>query len=1362
MLTTRLIAIFLMIISVWISSAQAIRGVSLPNTVRFKNINSANGLPGETIKTIAKDRRGLIWLGVEFEGLACYDGRNFDLYDHDVENASSLSSNIVKCIVDDGKGNLWVGTANGLNLKSLNLLDHPANKFRQFHANDSSGLPGNDINSLKIDSKERILIGTNMGLCLYRGDGQFELIDIYNQTLKIQHIYESSKGEFYLSTNLGVAHLDSGLSVIKFWDKETLLHLSNLDVNCIEKGPDGKLWIGSRGGIYIFDPSKGIFDLINDYIKDQPMFRSIGINKIHRDNTGRMWVGTISEGLYIFSQSKKGLNYVTHSQLETGGYAGHQVRAIYQDDDDFIWIGTKNKGFYQFTYESETFGLLKSGNNLKHSLNDDCVLSMAEDKNHNLYFGTLHGGLNVFRAATGDFIQYQHDNDDIHSLINDRVEALEIDRNGHVWIGSVEGVGVFYPEQNKFINQKLPSVRTLKIDHNDNVWVGTRNGLYFSENLSDKFTPMVLYDSVGQREVIYTLFIDRAGYVWIGTGDDGLMKYDPENKRLAKYFAAGDQGDNHLPAAHIRSLYEDQEGVIWIGTKLNGLFRFDQNGITFSRIKPDELSLSVFSILSDSQSNLWLATDEGIIKFSKTDGSVERFGKQHGLQGEAFINSAYYKASNGLLFFGGNGGMNYFDPTKIKKKAKTFQVNVKSIRSSGIIAPKTKDGIYTFNYGDHLSFDFFLSDYSSPKENSFFYRLAGVDKDWVNSEKRNQVSYANLSPGTYILKIRGISSDGFESQNVAEINFRVLPPWWLTSFAKVCYVLLGFLLLYVLYNVLTYRALKQHELNVLNMEKEQTEKLTQMKLRFFTNISHELRTPLTLMLPSAEKIIEFVKSIPEAQKHSRTIMKSIRTLLTLIDELIQFRKIEDGKLSFAPRETNISSLVSDVFDEFESIAQDKQLNYQSEIGSGSIRGFIDQEIVKKILRNLISNAIKYTQKEGQVVLKMEMEDILIFKNKSSGMKSDWEGENRKFIKFKISDTGIGISEEELHHIFDRFYRTENNTAAGGSGIGLDLVKGLVDLHQGKIEVTSQQGVGSTFTLHIPIDPYDLRIAENPISSAFQFYAPTMEEHVSINEQKHREGADHILIVEDDDEIRAMLYELFSEQYQVTLASDGSKGLEKAQEFPQVNLIITDIMMPELDGMEFCKAIKGSVKTSHIPMLMLTAKTAPADEISGLGVGANAYVAKPFYPNVLKARVESLLENQKLVKAHFSKELQLNPIEVQLPDSEKDILRLCIEAIERNINNEYFGVEELSREVGISRTYLFRKLKYLVDLGPLELIYSAKLNRARTLLETNAHTISEVAYMCGFSSPNSFATTFKKHYKVSPSEYMKRLSKQAFK
>lgn len=1354
-MTTRQIAILLMMISVRSTSAQEIWSELLPKNVPFKNISSANGLPGETIKTIAKDQQGLIWLGVEYEGLVCFDGRNFDLYRHDLEDSSSLSSNIVQCIVDDGKGTLWVGTDNGLNLKYLNPLDHSANQFRQYTANDSSGLSGNDIITLKLDSKGRMLIGTDRGLCLYRGQGQFEAIALQYQPLRIQHIYESTQGAFYLSTNLGIVHLDADLRVIRFWDKRLLPQLSNLDINCIEEGPDGRLWIGSKGGIYLFDPPKGTFGLINDFIQDQPLFRSVGISKIHRDHTGRMWVGTISEGLYLFSQSKNGLSYVTHSELEAGDFYGRQVRAIYQDDDDFIWIGTKNKGVYQFTYESETFGLLKSGKDLKLGLNDDCVLSMIEDNEHNLYFGTLHGGLNVFSVATGDFIQYRHDNDDIHSLINDRIEALEMDRNGKLWIGSVEGVGVFYPEENKFINQQLPSVRALKIDQKDNVWLGTRNGLYFSENLSNEFTPITLSDGADQREVIYTLLIDRKGQVWMGTEDDGLMKYDPENQKLTKYLTGDKQDEDHLPAANIRSLHEDPEGSIWIGTKLNGLFKLDRHTMKFSRIRPDDLSGSVFSILSDRQNNLWLATNKGIIKFSKTDGSLERFGRQHGLQGETFINSAHYQASNGLLFFGGHGGMNYFDPTQVKKKSRTFDVHIKSIRSSGVTRPETKDSTYIFHYGDHLSFDFFLSDYSSPKEHSFFYQLEGVDQGWVDSEKRDQLSYANLDPGSYTLRIKGVASDGMESQNTEEIRFTVLPPWWLSSLARVSYLLLGLLFLYLLYQVLTYRARKQHELDVLNMEKEQSEKLTQMKLRFFTNISHELRTPLTLMLPSAEKMVELAQSIPEAQKHSRTVMKSIRTLLTLIDELIQFRKIEEGKLSFSPRETNISSLFNDVFEEFESIAQDKGLNYRSELADGSVRGFIDLEIIRKILRNLISNAIKYTLNDGHVALKMEIATLHIFNNQSAGIKTNGQGERRRVLKFEISDTGIGMSKEELNHIFDRFYRAEHLMAAGGSGIGLDLVKSLVALHQGKIEVTSTQGAGSTFTVHIPIDPYDRGMEESPSSSTFQFYPPTTDAPISIHE-KPAKGAEHLLIVEDDDAIRAMLYELFSEHYHVTLAIDGSRGLEKAREYPQPNLIITDVMMPEVDGIEFCKALKGNVKTSHIPVLMLTAKTAMADEIAGLGVGANAYVTKPFFPEVLKAKVESLVENQKLVKAYFRKESQLHPMEELLPNPEKDLLKLCVEAVQRKISDQHFGVEELSREVGISRTHLFRKLKYLAGLGPLELIYSVRLSRARDLLKTHAHTISEVAYMCGFSSPNSFATTFKKYYNVSPREYMKRV------
>ncbi len=1320
--------------------------------IQFKNYMASSGLPGETVKTIHQAENDLVWMGVEYEGLVCFDGRNFDVYRHDPDNPQSLSSNFVECILDDGLGNLWVGTQNGLNRRSLGALSHYDNVFEKFFAADSSGLPGDDIIHLFKDSKGQILIGTNKGLCLYQSDRHFKTISLQDKELRVQEIFETEKGEYLIGTNRGLMHLNKNLEFLDFWDAGRLRDLHNVSVNSIEVGPNGNIWIGTRSGVYLIDLKEKTYAPLSDYLYEQPRIGTIGVDDILKDKTGRMWLGMISEGLFVLSKADSGFRYTSYSQIREGGFQGDQVRDLLEDKNGLIWIATKNSGFYQYNNQSETFGLMNTNHETSLGLNDNCVLSLAEDSRQNLYFGTMNGGLNFLNRQTGKFSYFQNEWPNENSLFNNRVQAIEIDPMGRVWIGTVQGLSVYDPRYSTFQNQTLFSIRSIVIDDNHTVWMGGRRGLWFARDLKQEFERLLPkgYEDILSDEV-YVLTQSSDGNLWIGLANMGLAEFNPLTEELTWY---NDPSRGvRMTANHIRALHETPDGTLWVGTKLNGLFRLNRERDRLLHVPDSVISNSVFSILSDSDDNLWLGTNKGIVKYMVSENKVERFGKKHGLQGELFLPSSHLQTQNGTLYLGGNNGVNYFNPSAIQKTKSIPQVQIKSLKSTGDAYKKDEKGQVQFDYGDHINFDFFLSDYSSPKENNFHYKLRGIDKDWIDSKFRDQISYAHLSPGRYTLLIRGFNADGVESKNMTEVPFTILPPWWRSNPAKISYFIAIVLLLYLAFYLVTYRTKKQHELEVLNLEKEQSEKLTQLKLRFFTNISHEIRTPLTLMLPSAEKLSELFGTRPEGKKHTGIITKNILSLMNLIEELIQFRRIEGGQMGYTPQSVSIRDLITEVFDEFKPATVEKNLDYELTLEEPLRHGSVDPSIVRTIVRNLVSNAIKYTEPTGKVMIEvlsvLPTSEIKKATSLPSTFKQD---ESDTFLCIKVSDTGIGISKSAMEHIFDRFYRSENKLKAVGSGIGLDIVKSLVTLHEGHIEVSSTKGRGSTFTVYLPLG--DLSDLESKSIEETAELAADPPELADVHEHTEK-NKDDILIVEDDPAIREMLSELFGSEYNVSLASNGKEGLEKAMDFPQPNLIITDVMMPEMDGLDLCTRVKDSFKTSHIPVLLLTARTKIEDEVAGFGVGANAYVKKPFYPKVLMAKVESLLENQKLIKTHFTKEFQLSAQGVQLPDAEKDLLSSCVKVIENNLDNQTFGVEELSREVGISRTYLFRKLKYLIDLGPLELIYSIRLKKAIALMETKQHSISEIAYMTGFSSPNSFSTTFKKYHKMSPSEFARK-------
>ncbi|MEN3322238.1 two-component regulator propeller domain-containing protein [Mariniflexile soesokkakense] len=1320
------------------------------NAIRFKKYDGNNGIPGETIKTIYQDQSELMWLGVEYKGLVSFDGKSFKQYEFNQENENSISSNIINSICEDREGNLWIGTIDGLNKRKKTLNNHIQSDFLRFYSEENpTSIPSNYICQIFKNKNADLLIGTGQGLCLLESNNQFKQISLTNsKDPAVRCIYQLKSGQYFIGTDKGLFKLSEAYQKIGYWAVDD----AQGRVTSIDEDVDGNLWIGTRSGLFLFNKEQ--LHEINEVLNENYHFDGMGIHNVLRDKWGRMWVGSYSRGLYIFYKNGESYEFISNKALYENGFHAYQIRGISQDSQGLIWVATKDEGFYIYDHRMETFGLLNTTSSpLK--LSNSSILAVFESSDNNLYVGTRQGGINIVDAQRKHIAHYTHNPDSVHSIGDNRVEGFAEQRSGEIWLATVKGLSKFSPVSKVFKNYNFKPTHSIVIDKKNQLWLGTSKGLFVFDPLKEFFScPFIHVPAL--EDNIRSLFIDNDQNLWIGTNNSGLLQYSPEKGILKHYYAEHTDERYRLPSNAIRAIQQDHEGNIWIGTLLNGMIKlekgYNEQSYSFSEHVFD--GTGVFSIIEGKSGVFWLSTNKGIHEFDSQLETTRDFGTQYGLQGEVFNNTAFLKSNNGYIYFGGNKGLNFFKPERISKILFTPTTSIKAITVS---SPGKDDffqeslGVFQFKYGSYISFDFFLNDYSNPQNNKFKYRLEGITKGWIDLVNNNNISFASLKPGDYKLDVIGANSDGIWSKNQQTVTFKILDPWWLSKIAKALYVIFIVFAIYQIIRFIAFRDRKKHELEIIKLEKSQAEKIIEEKLRFFTDISHELRTPLTIILPSAEKLVKIKKdNIVEVKKHGVSILRNVKALMGLVEDLLEFRKIENGSIILTTKPLQVIDFCYNTFSEFSYLAESKKIGYHFNTNLSEFNAMIDPNILNKVLSNLLSNAIKYTQNHGHIELVITgtttMDKLLIL----------------------VKDTGVGVSTEDLPNIFDRFYRAKSEITSRGTGIGLALTKSLVEIHGGIIYVHSEEGKGSVFTVEIPLDYVEgvqvLPISNVDVSSheveeskkneisheeeTAQILFEQSEESISIKNKNNQE----ILVVEDDLEIQNLLKELFSD-YRVIVANNGKEGLELANQKSQPSLIISDVMMPVMDGLTFCREIKGNFQTSHIPVLMLTAKTTTSDQMKGINVGADDYVLKPFYSDILVAKVENLLKRQMRLRKYFEKSISIQPSDPPTYNREKELLIKCKEIIEVNISNQEFSVEKLAEELGLSRVHLFRKLKYLVNQSPNELMYSIRLKRSIDLIKTNNYTISEVAYMTGFSSPSSFSTTFKKYYKKSPKAYV---------
>ena len=1335
------------------------------NELKFKHLSFKEGLSQSSVLSIIQDKNGFLWFGTR-DGLNKYDGHNFKTYRHISNDSTSLTNSYIRVLFVDDYGDLWVGTDNGLN----KYLSHKDKFKRVGQKNDNNKKGFGEVRSIIADDSENLWVGTNNGLVKFNVKEE-KIIDIKNLKIKlpIRALLKDSKGNLWVKTTKTLCSFDpKNNSIIKYSIFKN--NLDDLNINIVSslyEDKENNIWLGHKNGLALLNRDTNVFDAFKIKNNDELTITD-NVRTIHEDYLGNLWLGTYN-GVYILNPDKTNAKHFIHDEKNKNSLSQNSVYKITEDSKGDIWIGTYAGGINYYDRSYDSFKLFSSGSN--NTLNYKVVSSIVEDDNSNLWIGTEGGGINFYDKKNGQFKYFTHQENNKNSLSSNNVKAIIKDKNDNLWVGTHEGGLDFLNLQNKtnsFINFKNNPSDTSSIsndrvialyeDFNDNIWLGTSGGGVNIINKNSKKITRLNKITNYTGNIIYGFSkSSNKDSIYIA-GNKGILKINTISKDF-KSINYNSLNKNTYSSNATLCVFEDEINNLWIGTEGSGLFYYDtklKKSIKYG-ITDGLLSEVVYGILPDNEGNIWLSTNFGLSKFNLKTSQIKNFDVSDGIQGNEFNYGAYLKSKNGDLMFGGANGLTIFKPNQIVKNALVPPVLITDILVNN--KPYINDNRQTLklDYEQNVfSFNFIALSFSKSNKNQYAYKLEGFDENWNHIGNRKTTTYTNIDAGTYIFKVKASNSDGLWNQKGTEIKVVILPAPWKTWWAYLAYLLLVLALIYLIRKYYLIRIKERNELKREREEKDRIEEVNALKLKLFTNISHDLRSPLTLIISPLKKLIQEQHHGDDYIRKQHNVMhRNAMVLLQLINQLLDFRKNEAGQLKLEASKNNIVVFTEEIKLSFEEYAKEKEINFSLKSTDKNINVWFDSIKLKKIFYNLLSNAFKNTDRGGSISIHVST----VKKTNNSNVLTD-------YVKLEIEDTGKGISKDNLKLIFDRFYQLgQKKQSLVGTGIGLALTKNLVDLHKGIIEVNSIKGEGSCFAIFLPLGNSHLSEQEiineenSTIKNLTDFDNPIYQLD-SIEKQANNDKKDikldkalsTLLIVEDNPGVRAFVKNIFHTTYNVLESENGKEALEKAKLEP-IDLIISDVMMPIMDGIEFCKNIKIDIKTSHIPVILLTAKTSNESIGDGYKTGADAYITKPFDPSILKVRVENLIQSRKNLINKFKIDLITEPKELAASTSDELFLEKAFKIVEENLTNPGFSVHTLANELHMSRSVLYRKIKALTDQSISEFIRTIKLKRAAQLIiSQTGMNISEIAYDLGFNDLKNFRKSFKKLFKELPSQY----------
>ncbi|TZF82782.1 response regulator [Pedobacter sp. BS3] len=1334
----------------------------------FSHLNVENGLSQSTVLAITQDSRGFIWFGTR-DGLNRYDTREFRVYRNKPGDKASISSSYyIIALLEDSRKRLWIGTNHG-----LNRYIPESDSFEPILKDSvNTHNPKDKITCIYEDSDKNIWVGTGNGLNRLTANNKLEEYypagggKIAAPENFINTIYQDKSGVLWIGTSKGLKILER---TPKGYSFRSFLHsaadpgsISGNEITTIAEDRQGNLWVGTKNaGLNIFDRKTGNFLHVKYQPGNTKSLSSDVIRKIVVDkNTGHLWVATINGLNYLDPVNKSVVCYKNDSE-NPNSLSNNSIHDIYQDKNGVLWIGTMYAGV-DIAYPDATPFEYFQHSTYKNSISGNVISCIIEDDQHNLWIGTEGDGLNYYNIKTGKFTHFSY-NQDALGLGSGLVKTVYMDRRGDVWVGLHEG-GLFRYNKpaNAFSRVVLSSAGADKIsqniycileDHQGQLWIGTgTEGLY----LVDRNTMQVIrHFSANAPEKAdrisddYTrvIFEDSKHNIWLGTSS-GLNLLPAGANGFVQYMADA-KAATQLYADYINCITEDSKGRIWIGTYRGGLSLYHPRQRDFTTFTPQNglPSDNILGIVEDDAGLLWIGTDKGLSRFDPVKKTVRTYNVRDGLPGMEFHYNAALKTSSGRLYLGNYNGLVSFIPAQIKEYnlssplvftgLKLFNRPVTIGDNSNLLR---QDISYTqkltFTHNQNVfTLNFATLNYIRSAKNQYAYKLEGFDKDW-NYTTNPEVTYTNLPAGRYQFKIKN-STNGLDNGRYNSIAIEVLPAPWKTWWAYVLYAMTIGTILYFVIRFLRGQARLERELYYEHLENVRQKEMHQMKLDFFTNISHEIRTPLTLILGPLEKLLSDTVNHLSLYTQVKLVKNNADRLMRLINELLDFRKADTGNLKLSKSPTNLIAFSRDIFVSFEPMAQSRNIRYEFVCDTDRIDVAIDRLQMEKVVFNLLSNAFKFTPDNEHITCLIRV--------------------NNNQVELKVSDNGRGIPYADQDKIFTSYYQAGNQNMTIGTGIGLALTRTIVQLHEGTITFESipaqPHSPGRTcFTVCLPLQEINIRDDYSddgfPVTNTVDEAYPASQQLTATDPAV---ATHHILLVEDNEEVRQFIRESLSENYIIHECVNGLQGWQTAVELIP-DLIISDVMMPEMDGIALSSKLKTDERTSHIPIILLTAKAAHTHQVSGLETGADVYITKPFSIKLLELNIRNLIRYREIMRDKFSQQVTLQPKNIVLESPDEKFLEKLMNIIETHMADPEFNVAALVSKIGMSQTVLYRKIKALTGLPITDFIKSVRLKQAAQLLSQHKLNISEVAYAVGFNDRKYFSKEFRKQFGKAPSEF----------
>lgn len=1339
---------------------------TVAHNIMFKHLEVRDGMPSNQINSIYKDSRGFMWFGTA-SGLARYDGYRFKVFYSSDNDPASLPNSYIEKITEDGEGRLWIRTGeSGYVIYNWDTEDFVRDVRSYMWDIGIDGTP----RFVFVDSQKNMWFAVDgKGCYRYRpGEKKAEVLSFGGKGMPegiVMDIVECKDGVVVVYDNGHVLCIDREEVKVKWELTDIMKEMgTRTEIFFLYVDKDDDLWIYGAPGVWAYNlPAKKWRSQWNFSDRGQAHVVAIA-----QDRRGRIWFGKDQDGIDIWNKTTGETVSLTYNVDDERGLPNNTINVLYEDEGGVMWIGTYKKGV---AYYNE--GIFKFSINRLGDIN-----CLEECGNGCLWLGSNDAGLMHWNSLTDEKKIYTHSRAG-NSIASNVIVTLLQATDGKLWIGTFwEGLDCF--DGKRFVNYRNRpgdenslannNVWALAEDKDGNIWIGTLGGgLQCLNPKTGKFVTYTMANSDLISNHISSICITRNNRLVIGTSSTGVAIMDLNTRKITN-MVGNLSGNQRFSNQSINQVYEDSRGLIWIGTR-NGLNLYNPKNDHLQIVSSgqDEAKEYIAGIAEDENKNMWMTTANGVLNIipsidTKTGDYAFHYytyDDKDGLQGAEFNQRSIKRLTSGEIAMGGMYGLNTFSPNDTKYNLmlpkvmftgfQLFNEEIEIGKEYGgrVLLRESLNKVreIELDYKQNVFTVLFASDnYILPDKTQYLYKLEGFNEDWLSGmADMHRVTYTNLAPGTYMLKVKAVNSDGYAGTEEASLKIIIRPPFWMTSWAYAVYALLLIGVLMLARNAVLRRERNKFKIQQMEHEAERNEEVNQMKFRFFTNVSHELRTPLTLIISPLESMIKETKDDRKLSQ-LKLMHRNASRLLNLVNQLLDFRKNEVAGLHLSLSEGEIVSYVHNICNSFLMLSEKKNVHLTFFSAIESLNMSFDEDKIGKVVMNLLSNAFKFTPDGGRVDVSLEL------------LKGAAET-----LEIKVSDTGVGISDADKERIFERFYQSErkgNGSSTTGSGIGLSLVRDYVTLHGGVVRVFDNVGTGSVFVVDIPVKHSVVNVATPLSEEAAEEDAAVLaleSEEKPETELPDEEGRKKplALIVDDNEDFVSFMRYTLSLYFRVESAVNGKEAWQVIPEL-MPDIIVSDVMMPEMDGNELCRWVKADKRTSNIPFVLLTAKQSVENKVEGLTIGADDYVTKPFNMEVLILRMRKLIDLSS--KNKLRTRIDPEPSEIVITSMDEKLIENAIKYVEANISRSDLSVEELSHELGMSRVHLYKKLLQITGKTPIEFIRIIRLKRAAQLLRESQQNVSEVAYQVGFNNPKYFSKYFKDEFGILPSVYQEKEGK----